>query len=317
MRSFVSKAFVFTLIAVFAFPYSVFADTLSLSPSSGSYTVGQTFSVRVLVSSPNQAINAISGVLSFPREQLQVTSISKVGSIVSLWVQEPTFSNSAGTVSFEGVVPNPGFSRSNGTAVTVNFRVVAPGTANIRFNSGSLLANDGLGTNILRNLGSASFTFSPRSSEPVQQTVPPEPQTQEVPVEVSDVINAPEPQKEITVPVPSMTLVLDWFVRIMSLLIPLIALIFFLVYLTMHGLHRAKTTKASLRRELHEIDRLVGKSFDLLKEDIEDSIKMLERAKSRRQLTKEEDAIVERLRQNLSDAERVIHKEVMKAEKHL
>jgi ABC-type phosphate transport system auxiliary subunit len=75
--------------------------------------------------------------------------------------------------------------------------------------------------------------------------------------------------------------------------------------------------RRDLRKDLHGIDRLVEKSFDILKEDISESINILERARMKRKLTAEEDAIIHRLRQNLVDAEKVIHREVLNAEKDI
>src|SRR6185369_11545317 len=114
MRFSYFKASIFLTVAVisvlsFAFPNVSFADTLYISPTSGSYTPGQTFSAKVFVSSLAQAVNAVSGEIGFPTDKLQVISVTKTGSILTLWVQEPSFSNAQGIVSFEGVVPNPGF----------------------------------------------------------------------------------------------------------------------------------------------------------------------------------------------------------------
>lgn len=135
------------------------AASLYLSPATGSYNIGQTFSVGVYVSSADQAMNAASGIISFPSDKLEVTSLSKTGSIFTLWVQEPSFSNSAGTVNFEGIALNPGFTGASGKLLTVNFRVKAGGVATLNFSSGLVLANDGHGTNILTGLGNASFSL--------------------------------------------------------------------------------------------------------------------------------------------------------------
>jgi SMC interacting uncharacterized protein involved in chromosome segregation len=72
-----------------------------------------------------------------------------------------------------------------------------------------------------------------------------------------------------------------------------------------------------LRKEVQTIERVVEKAFDLIKEDIEDSIHILERVKNKRNLTKEEDIIIERLRNHLSEAEKVIRKEVQIAQKDI
>ncbi len=166
---------------VFALPAFASAATLYFSPTSGSYSVGESFPVTIFVSSPNQAMNAASGVVSFPGDALEVVSLSKSGSIFSLWVQEPSFSNSLGTVSFEGVVLNPGFTGGAGKIMTIHFRARQAGSAAISFKSGQVLANDGKGTNILGGLGDANFGFDevqsevPAPEEPAPSLGPPKP----------------------------------------------------------------------------------------------------------------------------------------------
>ena len=150
---------VFAAVVFAVLPTAASAATLYFSPSSGSHAVGATLSVGVYVSSADQAMNAASGVISYPADKVEVVSFSKSGSIISLWVQEPTFSNSAGTVNFEGIALNPGFTGASGKLITVNFRVKAAGAALLSFSSGSVLANDGKGTNILASLGAASFSL--------------------------------------------------------------------------------------------------------------------------------------------------------------
>jgi len=155
-------------------PAAAQAASLYFSPSSGTYTVGSTLSVSVYVSSANQAMNAASGVISFPKDKLEVISLSKTGSIFSLWVQEPSFSNSAGTVNFEGIALNPGFKGAGGKLIAVNFRVKAAGIATLNFSSGSVLANDGQGTNILTSLGNASFGLGGAGPTVPEATTPSE-----------------------------------------------------------------------------------------------------------------------------------------------
>ncbi|MEK7510377.1 MAG: cohesin domain-containing protein [Patescibacteria group bacterium] len=148
------------LCAVFSIlPIVAQAATLYFSPSSGSHAVGTTFSISVYVSSADQAMNAASGAISFPSDKLEVASLSKIGSIFSLWVQEPTFSNTLGTVNFEGIVLNPGFTGSSGKIISITFKTKTAGNAPLTFSSGSVLAHDGKGTNTLTDLGDANFSI--------------------------------------------------------------------------------------------------------------------------------------------------------------
>lgn len=154
----------FSRVLVFLFVFfSVYgvanAASLYFSPQSGSYTVGSTFAVNIYVESKDQAMNAASGVISFPSDKLEITSLSKTGSIFSLWVQDPSFSNTQGVINFEGIVLNPGFTGASGKAISINFRTKAAGNASLAFSSGSVLANDGKGTNILTGMGNATFSI--------------------------------------------------------------------------------------------------------------------------------------------------------------
>ncbi|MFH1162333.1 MAG: hypothetical protein V1696_03645 [Candidatus Jorgensenbacteria bacterium] len=148
---------VLSFILVFFRVEAASAATLFLSPATGSYDSGQTFSVGVFVASKDAAMNAASGVISFPQDKLEILSLSRTGSIMSLWAQEPSFSNAVGTVNFEGIVLNPGFQGTAGKLLSITFRVKAAGSAAVSFASGSVLANDGKGTNILQEFGNAQF----------------------------------------------------------------------------------------------------------------------------------------------------------------
>lgn len=142
------------------------AANLYLSPSTGSFLVGDSFSVGIYVSSADQTVNAVSGTISFPKDKLEVSSVGKGSSVVNLWVQEPSYSNTNGTVNFEGVILNPGFKGSSGKVITINFRFKGSGEAVVNFSSGSVLANDGNGTNILSSMNSGRYKVEIKTTEP-------------------------------------------------------------------------------------------------------------------------------------------------------
>lgn len=177
------------------FPATAHAADFYFSPSSGEYDIGKTLSVSVYVSSSDQAMNVASGVVSFSQDKLEVTSLSKDGSILTLWVQEPAFSNSAGTVNFEGIALNPGFTGNSGKIITINFRVKSAGAAIFNFSSGSILANDGMGTNILSNLGNATFSLNSSDQAPKEPAVQKQSTAPEQAEESSSSVNAPAAPK--------------------------------------------------------------------------------------------------------------------------
>ncbi len=136
-----------------------YSADLKLSFNKNEVSVGDTVSARVYLASPGEATNAVSGVISFDPKKLQVSSLSKSGSVVNLWVEEPGFSNTRGQVSFEGAILNPGFSGSAGTIININFKARAEGNVSLGFINGSILANDGQGTSILKKLGTATLVI--------------------------------------------------------------------------------------------------------------------------------------------------------------
>jgi hypothetical protein len=146
------------------------ASTLSLSPATGVYTTGSTFTVRVVVNTKGAAINAADGTLSFNPKELQVVSVSRASSIFNLWTTEPTFSNSAGTISFSGGSPT-GFTGAAGTVMTATFRTLGAGSPRVTMSSGSVLAADGRGTNVLTNMGSGAYTISAISETPEPEAI--------------------------------------------------------------------------------------------------------------------------------------------------
>ncbi len=135
----------------------VFAADLLITPSSGSYSVGRDFTVLIKVSTPDQSANAFSGEIGYPTDKLRVQNVSKSNSIINYWPTEPSVSS--GIIKYEGVSVNPGYTGSSGTLLQITFRTLAPGVATVRFKSASVLANDGLATSILNNLGIGSYTI--------------------------------------------------------------------------------------------------------------------------------------------------------------
>jgi hypothetical protein len=159
----------FAQIFWLALPNVAYLATIFLSPATGKVVPGQTFSLTVYVSSPDESVNAFSGAISYDSSLVEVTSLSKSGSIISLWVQEPSFSN--GTVRFEGIRFNPGFQGSNGKILSITARAKAAGEATFSFIQASALANDGQGTQKISGTGRAKFTIAVGEEKPVEKPV--------------------------------------------------------------------------------------------------------------------------------------------------
>lgn len=175
--------FVFSLFFLLCGASTVDAATLRLNPNTGVYTAGGVFSVNVLINTDGKAVNAADGQLGFNPKELSVVGVSRSSSIFNLWTLEPTFSNGAGTISFGGGSPS-GYTGSNGTIMTITFRALGAGTPKVTFTSGSILAADGLGTNILTAMNGGSYTVSAKAETPEPEYIAP-PNTPKAPVVTS------------------------------------------------------------------------------------------------------------------------------------
>ncbi len=160
------------LLFVFIIPTYALAATLRLSPETGVYTAGSTFTANVIINTDGKSVNAADGQLSFNPKELSVVSATRGTSIFNLWTLEPTFSNSAGTISFGGGSPS-GYKGSNGTIMSVTFRTQSAGTPKVSWKSGSILAADGLGTNILTSMNGGTYTVGAKSETPPAEYIPP------------------------------------------------------------------------------------------------------------------------------------------------
>lgn len=159
------SCFILTFIFVFIFSVPVaLAAKLDVVPTFGAVNVGDNIKIRVVLSSSDQPANAISGSVSFSNNLLTLNSISQSESIKIQWAPgggEPSYSNSNGTVNFEGYILPPGYQGASGTIVTLFFKAKAAGTALIKFKNASVLAYDGSGTEILSSTGEAKFDVLP------------------------------------------------------------------------------------------------------------------------------------------------------------
>lgn len=178
------------LVSCFLFSTSAHAASYSFSPASGSYEVGKTFTVSVMVDPGTDAVNTGDGALSYDTAKLTAVSVSKEGSVFNLWVTEPALNAGAGTVTFAGGATTP-FSGSK-RVVTVSFKAKAEGAATVKLDKGTLLA--GAGQNVLAgSLPTASFTITPAAAKPPVEEKPDTP----APAKPARAVNIPVPDAPV------------------------------------------------------------------------------------------------------------------------
>src|SRR3989344_7182328 len=88
------------------------AANLRLSPAAGSFVVGSTFDISVIMNTDAVPVNTIEVELNFPPDKLQIVNTSLGRSIVQIWTSPPTFSNQEGRIYFIGGIPSPGINIS-------------------------------------------------------------------------------------------------------------------------------------------------------------------------------------------------------------
>ncbi len=155
---------------------SAHAQSVGISVPKKEIAMNEQTTVRVYVSSPTQAMNAVSGTLTYPGS-LSVVSINRNGSIIDFWTDEPTAVG--GSIRFEGIVLNPGYQGSGGTLFSVTFSGKKTGLASLGFNDAAILANDGLGSNIIISAGTGSIRVGGALA------VAPEPTLDETPASIT------------------------------------------------------------------------------------------------------------------------------------
>lgn len=175
-----NKILIVFLALYFFVPYETHAATLSISPSASNVFVGNTFIVKINVNTLSKSINNAEGIIQFPADMLEVLSMNKISSIFYLWVEEPSFSNSTGKITFNGGVPDPGFVGQNGNILSITFKAKKQGTASVVFTSGIVRENDGLGTDIINKLTGATF-YIKKAVTPITPTPIPTPVLTPVP----------------------------------------------------------------------------------------------------------------------------------------
>jgi predicted negative regulator of RcsB-dependent stress response len=106
-------------------------------------------------------------------------------------------------------------------------------------------------------------------------------------------------------------------VDFLSVVVPLIALIIVLALLLWFGWRKWSLLHNKVKKEVRGVEQDLHKSFDVLRNSIQNHIKTLEKTKNRRELTSEEDRILTQLKRDLDKAERTIQGEMEKIEKDI
>lgn len=127
--------------------HGVRAAILSAYPDHRTVSLGETFTVDIRLNSEQEVINAVTTTIIYPKDLLELVSVSRGGSFLTLWPVEPTIDANSGTVTLTGGIPNGSYV-VDGKILTLTFATKDSGGVEVKFDTSisQVLLNDGLGT---------------------------------------------------------------------------------------------------------------------------------------------------------------------------
>jgi hypothetical protein len=141
-------------------PYVLYNSTIHFQPESGIYNIGTEQHFSVVVDTGDEPINVVQIALKFDPDAVEMTSLNASTSTCS-YIAENAINQEAGTASLVCGILN---SKEGQQSISIADVTLVPrriGTANLSFDTQEtkILANDGLGTNVLRTSQDGSYRF--------------------------------------------------------------------------------------------------------------------------------------------------------------
>ena len=136
-----------------------------LSPRTGTFQQGSTFQIPVFIDTQGGSINTIDLRIKFDQNKLTILQPAGNKSIIALWIEPPSYSNSDGTMKLVGVIPG-GLTTKSGLITTITFKALDNGDAGVYVEQASqVLANDGMGTVVDSSFDTGLYTVVPKPPE--------------------------------------------------------------------------------------------------------------------------------------------------------
>jgi hypothetical protein len=134
-------------IALFLFSLKANAATLELALEKDITSTKSDVVVLVTINSEDQNVNTAQASISFPTSLLEVIKLDKTDSVLSFWLEEPSFDNTKGLISFVGGSTS-GFNGASLKVLKIDFKVKGSGTGRLKVTDGAITASDGTGSNV-------------------------------------------------------------------------------------------------------------------------------------------------------------------------
>lgn len=165
-----SFMFIFAAIFGMAAVISTNESTIKVVSSSESIESGKQFSVDVIVNATTP-VNAVDIAIAFPVNQVEIVSIDRGESVLTLWTADPKVDN--GVVYLAGGTYQRGFVGEHKIA-TINVKALKSGQATFIPKTVKLLAGDGKGTQVATKIDSGAFNtsiYEPGTTPPLPGTL--------------------------------------------------------------------------------------------------------------------------------------------------
>lgn len=114
----------------------------------------------------------------------------------------------------------------------------------------------------------------------------------------------------VSVETPLLLQIGSYTIGLMKVLIPAVILLIIFLLIVLYGWYKFFGLYRKVKKESREAEKMLSKSFDILRKDLKEHIVKLKKVESSRKLTTEETEFLEHFKEALSEAEDAITKEV-------
>lgn len=174
------------------------ASTIDVTPKVGTYAVGDDVVLRVVVTSADCPLIGVEASIEYDPKAVTVASVSREGSLLTSWTQEPSINEEIGEILFGGTLATS-TPLTDGLMLTIHARPLRVGEMRMSFKNESAI-HEGSGGNILTGFTSGKYRINPKELGDLSAT--PAPILEETPI-VGEVLGAATSAPAVVVSSPT------------------------------------------------------------------------------------------------------------------
>ncbi len=138
---------------------AIYNSVLRFSPDSGPFSKDSDQFISVIVDTGGESVNAIQINVTYNPDELEIYSLDDSSSVCD-YIIEKVINNKEGSLKFSCAIIHTANNTHNSTVVRLLIHPKVTGLVSLHFANGtSVKANDGLGTEVLRQTIDASYIF--------------------------------------------------------------------------------------------------------------------------------------------------------------